>query len=204
MGRKPIDIIGQTFEYLTVIEKVDCKNKNARFKCKCVCGNETIVEGVKLRRGETKSCGCKRGRLKVKKMGTHGETKSRIYKIWHSMKSRCQYDFKGSERYYGRGIKVCAEWSDSFEAFRDWALANGYRDDLTLDRIDPNGNYEPNNCRWADKITQDNNRNSNKKIEINGELHTVAEWSRISGVKYETIRSRIASGKTGADLIKQG
>lgn len=119
------------------------------------------------------------------------------------MKSRCNYDFKGSERYYGKGIKVCEDWENGFESFRDWAMDNGYTDDLTIDRIDSDGNYEPSNCRWAGKLTQDNNRNSNKKIEINGELHTIAEWSRISGVKYETIRSRLSRGKSGNDLIKQ-
>ena len=203
MGRKAIDLTGQRFGKLTVIEKAETLNKNARFKCRCDCGNEMIVESQKLRNGKTNSCGCLRIEAIKKANTTHGQTKARLYRIWHSMKSRCNYDFKGSERYYGKGIKVCEDWENSFESFRDWAMDNGYTDDLTIDRIDSDGNYEPSNCRWAGKLTQDNNRNSNKKIEINGEFHTIAEWSRISGVKYETIRSRLSRGKSGNDLIKQ-
>ena len=204
MGRKPVDLTGQRFGYLTALNVDSCKNKNAMWVCRCDCGKIVSVESQKLRNGNTQSCGCKRGKIKIETSGTHGKTKTRLYRIWHSMKSRCDYDFKGSERYHGRGIKVCDEWKDSFEAFYEWAAANGYSDKLTIDRIDSNGNYEPSNCRWTDKLTQDNNRNSNKKIEINGECHTIAEWARISGVNYQTIRSRILRGKTGIDLIKQG
>lgn len=202
MGRKAIDLTGQTFSYLTVIKQVLSESKNAKWECQCVCGKIIVTESTRLRKGNAKSCGCKRGVLKITTMNTHGKTNTRLYRIWHSMKSRCDYEFKGSERYFGRGIKVCKEWNESFESFYDWATNNGYKEDLSIDRIDSDGNYEPNNCRWADKIIQDNNRSINKIIEINGLSHTIAEWSRISGVKYETIRSRINRGVTGENLLK--
>lgn len=204
MGRKAANLTSQTFSYLKVIKRVESNpsDKNAKWECQCICGKVVTTEGARLRRGVAKSCGCKRGALKISTMNTHGKTNTRLYRIWHSMKSRCDYDFKGSERYYGRGIKVCSDWNESFEKFHGWAVNNGYEDYLTIDRINSNGNYEPDNCRWADKLTQDNNRRSNKTIEINGEKRTIAEWSRVSGVKYETIRSRISRGCVGSDLIR--
>lgn len=118
--------------------------------------------------------------------------KTRLYRIWTNMKSRCTNpNIAAFKDYGGRGITVCAEWSDSFEAFRDWATANGYRDDLTLDRIDNDGNYEPENCRWEDRLVQGNNSRKNRLIEHNGETHTLAEWSRITGLSRDTIRFRI-------------
>jgi len=123
----------------------------------------------------------------------HGETKTRLHRIWSNLRFRCNnpscYRYKD---YGGRGIKVCQEWSD-YETFRDWALNNGYSDELTIDRIDVNGNYEPSNCRWVDSKTQSNNMRVNHKITYNGETHTIAEWSRITGIGWTTIRYRIKS-----------
>lgn len=121
-----------------------------------------------------------------------GIAKTRLYYIWSHMKQRCYNENETNYHKYGaRGIKVCGEWLDDFMAFRKWALSNGYRDDLTLDRIDFNGNYEPSNCRWATYIQQANNTRKNHLLTFNGETHTLTEWSRIVKIKRPTIERRI-------------
>lgn len=123
--------------------------------------------------------------------GTHKMSYTRLYKTWMGMRCRCSYvNDKAYSTYGGKGIKVCDEWQ-KFEPFYQWALANGYADDLTIDRIDNNGNYEPNNCRWVNRKTQANNRTSNRIITYNNESHTLSEWSEILGVKYETLSARL-------------
>ena len=125
----------------------------------------------------------------------HGKEPKRLYFAWSNMRRRCYQ--KQNEKYAsygGRGIKVCDEWLHSFPAFREWALANGYKDNLTLDRIDANGNYEPSNCRWETQKTQQNNRRNNHRIEYNGETHTLAEWSEITGIPHYTISRREKKG----------
>lgn len=155
------DLSGQKFGKLEVIEFCG-KNKEhqAMWICRCECGKETEVVGVNLTKGVTRSCGCLRGRPK-----NSGMTHTRIYHIWYNMKRRC-YNPKDRnyKNYGGRGIKVCDEWLNDFQAFYDWAMSNGYSDDLTIDRINVNGNYEPTNCRWATIAEQQANRRS--KLEI--------------------------------------
>ena len=114
---------------------------------------------------------------------------------WRKIKHRCtnaNNDRWGD--YGGRGITVCSEWAESFEAFRDWALANGYRDDLTIDRKDVNGNYEPGNCRWITNQEQQHNRRNNHNITYNGETHTITEWARIYGLSENGLVHRINRG----------
>lgn len=131
--------------------------------------------------------------MKIQEQNEYG-IKSRLYGIWCAMKRRCFNQNVESYKYYGaRGVNVCNEWLD-YIPFRDWALSNGYSDDLSIDRIDVNGDYEPSNCRWADIETQMNNTRSNKRITYNGEKHTIAEWSRITGIHPTTIGSRIRKG----------
>lgn len=133
----------------------------------------------------------------------HGKSKSRLYGCWHDMKQRCSNPSRTNHKHYkNKGIIVCEEWRNDFQAFHDWAMANGYADNLTLDRIDNNGNYEPSNCRWATPKEQENNRSNNVYLTINGETKPLAQWATENGLKYCTVEKRYLRGKRGADLIK--
>lgn len=188
------EYIGERFGRLTLIELEGIsKNHKPMFLCHCDCGNEVVVDLYALRTGHTRSCGCyNKERLREANTVHGGSLGDRLHNIWGHMLHRCNN--KNMANYGGRGISVCREWAESFEVFRDWALANGYRDDLTIDRIDNDGNYCPENCRWATMRTQANNTRRNHNLTAFGETKTVTEWSRVYGVKYNTILNRLYKG----------
>lgn len=188
------DLTGMRFGRLTAIKRVENKNNQVRWLCKCDCGNDTIAVKTSLKRGHTKSCGCYAKEMLAKRTATHNGSKTRLYGIWCGIRKRCDYPKdKNYEIYGGRGIKVCDEWQ-SYEPFRDWAMANGYSAELTIDRIDCNGDYEPNNCRWATLKEQANNKRSNHFISFNGKTLSMREWAALLGVNYGSLRSRIQRG----------
>lgn len=163
-----IDLTGQRFGRLTVIERAE-NNKagRARWLCRCDCGKYITVTGVDLRTGNTKSCSCLKTARLIKQSTTHGESKTRLFQIWCNMRNRCYNpNVTRYDDYGGRGITVCDEWLHDFTAFRNWALSSGYSDELTLDRIDNDKGYSPDNCRWATWHEQRmNQRRMAKKTE---------------------------------------
>lgn len=165
--------------------------------CRCDCGNQKIIFGCNLRGGHSRSCGCLYKEMFGKgKNFKHGLSNTRINHCYTSMKGRCYNNKNRQYKNYGaRGIKVCDEWlgENGLQNFYNWAMANGYRDDLSIDRIDVNGNYCPENCRWATIKQQNNNKRTNRVVEYNGEEHTIKEWSEIIGMRYRTLRNRILS-----------
>lgn len=133
---------------------------------------------------------------------THGESKTRLFHIWQDMRKRCyNTNAINYDRYGGRGITVCEEWRNKYEPFRDWAMANGYKDNLSLDRIENDGPYCPENCRWATASEQGNNRRSTHLLTYNGETHSINEWSRITGIAKSTIGNRLKAGATTEDAL---
>lgn len=195
------DITGRKFGLLEALYRTEphvtpSGKKITMWMCRCRCGNEKAIRYQSLVSGETKSCGCTLGALMLETKGLHGESKTRLYNIWIDMKRRC---YNPNKQFYycygGKGVEVCNEWRDDYLAFKEWALANGYRDDLTFDRVDSDGNYEPSNCRWATPAEQANNRGSwNQLLAFDNETHNVTEWATILGVKATTLFKRKAAG----------
>lgn len=198
---KARDLTGQRFGRLVAEEKADRPiNKNGkmrtRWKCRCDCGNECVVLTESLVGGRTTSCGCYRDECRKKNSYRHGLTKTRIYNIWSNMKARC---YKKSEkcyfRYGGRGIKVCDEWKNDFVVFYEWAKTSGYKDDLTIERIDVNGNYCPENCCWIPANEQARNRRPTlKTTDKDGRERYVMDIAKEIGIPMNIVRGRLYDG----------
>ena len=153
------NLIGQKFGRLTVIEFDGTKNHNSMWHCRCDCGREISVYGCHLKSGLTQSCGCYNSESIGNRRRTHGLTGTRLFNIWKGMKTRCfNSNSQAYKNYGGRGITICFEWHNDFQPFYNWAIRNDYSDDLSIDRINNDGNYEPNNCRWATRKEQNNNK----------------------------------------------
>lgn len=190
-------MIGKKFGKLTIIEEYKQRDKHGKivYKCLCDCGNYHDAVGVDLRKGNIKSCGCLRGNM-------HGKTRTRLYNTWSHMKQRCYNEKDPHYPDYGaRGIVVCDEWKDDFTNFYSWAMDNNYQENLTIDRIDVNGNYEPDNCRWATKKQQNENKRNSIHLTYNGKTKTISQWCKELGLKHSIIYVRYHLGYTDKECL---
>lgn len=157
--RRP-DLLNKRFKRLKVVEFVGVnKHGCAEWKCQCDCGNTKVIVTSSLINGLTTSCGCRQKEIAKKTRTTHGMSGTKLYNTWKNIKKRCYYKKSKDYKYYGgRGIKVCEDWKENFISFYNWSIENGYSKNLTIDRIDNDGDYEPSNCRWVTMTEQNNNK----------------------------------------------
>lgn len=187
------NISGQTFERLTVIRFVGSSKYGPVWLCQCNCGSTINVCGKSLKSGNTRSCGCLQKETVTRTSTKHGLHGSRVYQIWADMRRRCQTPSCGSYEEYGRrGIKVCQRW-ERFVLFLE-DMGHPPTDKHELDRVDNNGHYEPDNCRWATEKTQARNRRSNRILDFQGESMAVVQWSEKLGISQSVINSRLRNG----------
>lgn len=204
---KRISYIGMRSGRLLVIgeKKADPQNKSYHkiAICKCDCGRIVEVRATHIATKRVKSCGCLRIEKNTIRLTKHGLYGTRLYRIWSGIKRRCfDKNDPGYARYGKRGITMCDEWKNDFMSFYNWAIANGYKDNLTIDRINNNGNYELENCRWANKKTQSRNTRKNKLLFYNNKVYCLTEWAEILHIHPETIRSRLNRGLTVKEALE--
>lgn len=194
------DLTNQRFGRLVALKNVGKDNKySLLWECICDCGNTVVVSSRELSREHRKSCGCLKETYKFK----HGYSKHPLYDCWVSMKARCNNKRNPKyPSYGGRGITVCEEWENDFCSFLEWSLKNGYDEQLTLDRIDNNKGYYPENCRWTTRKVQQNNTRHNRYIEYNGETKTLAQWCELLNLKYSTMLNRFSHGYTAKQAFE--
>lgn len=209
------DITNRRFGRLIAIKRTSKIKTGGEFwLCQCDCGNIKEIRRQDLTRKPigTQSCGCLAKEIKTKRFTKHGLAHSQLFKVWDGMKYRTNPNAKMKNRHYKENhITVCDEWRNDFQAFYDWAMESGYKEERlsngrnrwTIDRIDNTKGYSPDNCRWVDMKIQSNNRSSNIFITYNGETKTLAQWSEELGIKADTIASRMKRGYSFERAIKE-
>jgi hypothetical protein len=206
--RRFVDLSGKKIGKLTVIKRNGFSSDgHITWECKCECGKIVTRAGRNLTQVsvEAKSCGCCSIENLIGRNITrakHLESNTRLYKVWLGMRNRCYCEaWKGFKNYGDRGIQVCDEWKDDYIPFRNWSLANGYTEELTIERKDVNGNYEPSNCRWATWAEQANNKRDSHMLVYKGKTQTMADWARDYDINYGTFRDRIYAGTSIEEAI---
>lgn len=208
---KKIIKTGEKFGRLTIVKEVEPYvspggQSKRKVKCKCDCGGGVSVAFNSLKVGKTKSCGCLRKEKMLTSFVTHGKSSTRLYRIYAGIKKRCDnqnyQNYQSYHRYGGRGIKMCEEWRNDFMSFYNWAMANGYASNLTLDRKENNDSYNPDGCRWVSHQVQMNNTSCNVFVVIDGVNLTLGQVARKYKMNYKLVWKRYSTGKRGLDLIK--
>lgn len=200
------DLTGHQYGRLKVIRFHEKRDKRSYYLCKCECGTERVVRSDGLTTGHTQSCGCLCKEINKNNPNhvVHGKSRTRLYGVWSGMKERCNRESSPAYvNYGGRGIKLCEDWENNFSSFYDWANKNGYEEDLTIERVDNNKGYSPENCTWITKGEQNKNKRSKRLITIGKETKSLAEWCECTGLHRSTIHRRYKRGLRGFDLIKK-
>lgn len=206
---KTKNLIGQRFGRLIVINEAPKRRTKGgtsvrMWICECDCGKRTILSTGNLTTGNTKSCGCYKKDRNASFFTKHKRTGTKLYRVWSSMKDRCFRENANQYRDYGgRGITVCNEWRNDFQTFYDWAISNGYKEGLTIERIDVNGNYCPENCTWIPRKHQSKNRRNCHYIFYKGETKTLSEWSRILHIDRGCVRNwekKLGNGEKAIEM----
>lgn len=202
------DLTGNKYGRLTVVGLSPKKSGRKSFwVCKCLCGNEHLVRSDSLKSGNVQSCGClkkEQDKDNLTKNHRHKESHTHLHNTWLRMKARVSNrNNKRYERYGGRGITMCDDWFNSYESFRDWAKANGYNENFTIERVDVNGNYEPNNCTWIPFAEQANNRTTTIWVEWEGRKQNIAQWAKELGFNRGTLYDRYHRGDRPPYLFRE-
>lgn len=191
------NIVGLRFGILTVLgeDKTFKHQKHQKWICRCDCGNVKSIYSHSLTQGRTKSCGCQMNKGKKGINKTHGMTNTRIYREWSSMRKRCKPNSPNSKHYFSRGITVCKEWEKDFMSFYKWSMDNGYSDELSIDRIDNDKGYSPENCRWITIEDQQSNKSNTIHVMYDGEEYCLRTLCTKIGFPYKTAHKRYRSMK---------
>ena len=199
------DLNGQKINMLTVLKEFGkAKDRHIKWLCKCDCGNYTVVNSNLLKTKHIISCGCYKRKRTSETHSKHNLTKSKLHFIWTGIKQRCLNTQNKSYKYYGgRGIKIDENWSKDFCVFKDWALNNGYKEGLSIERIDVNGNYEPYNCKWIPRNEQYLNTRIIQTIEYNGVKNTINYFSKKYNIAHCTFRRYLKKGESVENNIKK-